>query len=82
MSPASIPRISAEKLSRKRRSGGFTLIELLIVLLVVGLISGILMTAFERVLDILQAGGNAFFPGTKGSHLTKVARGHSVPGSL
>ena len=34
------------------RNRGFTLIEMLVVLVIVALISGVLFTAFERVLDI------------------------------
>jgi prepilin-type N-terminal cleavage/methylation domain-containing protein len=45
------------KLGRSNRrlafySGGFTLVELLVVLVIIGLISGVLLTGFERVLDI------------------------------
>jgi prepilin-type N-terminal cleavage/methylation domain-containing protein len=35
-----------------RRAGGFTIIEILVVLVIVSLISGILLFAFQRVLDV------------------------------
>jgi prepilin-type N-terminal cleavage/methylation domain-containing protein len=37
---------------RTTATGGFTLVELLVVLVIVALISGVLLSAFERVLDI------------------------------
>jgi prepilin-type N-terminal cleavage/methylation domain-containing protein len=45
----SVPPCFINSASRK---GGFTLIEILVVMVIVGLISAILFTAFERVLDI------------------------------
>ncbi|MGA8398608.1 MAG: prepilin-type N-terminal cleavage/methylation domain-containing protein [Stellaceae bacterium] len=51
MSPASIP---PSRPSRRQPGapGGFTLVELLVVLVIVALISGVLLTAFDRILDI------------------------------
>jgi prepilin-type N-terminal cleavage/methylation domain-containing protein len=39
-------------LRRWRQGAGFTLLEMLVVLVIVALISGVLFTAFERMLDI------------------------------
>ena len=55
MSPASMWRISAAGPLGRRDAppeSGFTLVELLVVLVVVTLISGVLLSGFERVLDI------------------------------
>lgn len=56
MSPASTRRASAPRnLPRRKPAGsGFTLVELLVVLVIIALFSGVLLTGFDRVLDIRQ----------------------------
>lgn len=51
MLPASIPP-RPQSSWRSSASGGFTLVELLVVLVIVALISGVLLSAFDRILDI------------------------------
>jgi prepilin-type N-terminal cleavage/methylation domain-containing protein len=50
--PGSIRPSRGRRPSSLRANGGFTLVELLVVLVIVGLISGVLLAAFDRVLDI------------------------------
>jgi prepilin-type N-terminal cleavage/methylation domain-containing protein len=55
VSPGSTPSSSVFLLGDGRRTiatGGFTLVEVLVVLVIVALVSGVLLSAFERVLDI------------------------------
>jgi prepilin-type N-terminal cleavage/methylation domain-containing protein len=55
VSPGLTPSSRAVSIGETRQpaaSGGFTLVELLVVLVIVALVSGVLLSAFERVLDI------------------------------
>ncbi len=45
-------RTSAAGPNGRAKAAGFTLVELLVVLVVAALISGVLLSGFERVLDI------------------------------
>jgi prepilin-type N-terminal cleavage/methylation domain-containing protein len=46
------PRRSLGECTLQRRVGGFTLIEMLVVLIIVAMISAIVVTSYQRILDI------------------------------
>jgi len=52
VSPVWKPRNSTRPSLPPAAAGGFTLVEMLVVLVIVGLVSAVLLSGFERVLDI------------------------------
>lgn len=52
VSPGSMPSSRSRRSRPAAAGGGFTLVEVLVVLVILALVSGVLLTAFDRILDI------------------------------